>query len=665
MRRVHRLDVLLDALEAPIVRHATIGSDWWRNNRERLCTSHEGSLIYFAILACTASPEQNIDLIGRMLCDKNLLEFELSYELGTLIQSAFPLIDAPIQDAVMATILSIWGESSDESSCFWILKNRAEFLIAIPCHLRSREAREVLEAYEKMAGTLIRQPDIRSRGGIVKAPFSYEVFLNSVDVGVLRLLSHYTDHERNSFDDFLVGGEREVGWQLREASSRHPMRFLDLLTRHWADISKRFRDDIMDGVATYLAHRYGNLRADDTWKPLEEPDASVLSGLILDELERHPEHWEHKRPAAKALEACSNVIRDTKSAERLTILALGFERLHEQDPIRGDDVGLISIGINMAKGNIAEALTILAINFYESGREFPELLIPTLRRFSGDKNPAVRALILRRLPYLQSKAFDLGWELFYLAMEDAEKLWKIAEHCLYYAYHGHFEVVRPLLARLRSEGEGEDLETWGRISALATMSGKIGFSEILEDLKALDKTDAWKGAVAVWTNVENIQQHREQCFLGLDAGLNAGATHAKAVAEQVGHLLDDRSAVISIPIELVRRCFDVFKSDSDKEARHNRLFGFHGWLNATSQNDPEQALVVVEIYLAYVSHCKPYLYDHENSLTQLMTRLFAEAEEREESDLGAMLQRVVIAQDTLLSLGVNGVADWLRAAERP
>ena len=73
----------------------------------------------------------------------------------------------------------------------------------------------------------------------------------------------------------------------------------------------------------------------------------------------------------------------------------------------------------------------------------------------------------------------------------------------------------------------------------------------------------------------------------------------------------------------------------------------------------------MEIYLAYVTHSKPYLFDIENRLTQLMTRLFAEAEEREESDRGAMLQRVVAAQDTFLSLGISSVADWLKAAERP
>ncbi|MFL9608776.1 AAA family ATPase [Methylobacillus sp. Pita2] len=664
IRHADSMNVLLDAVEGAILHHAKANSDWWRNNRERLCSSREGALIYFAILACISAPAVNIDLIGRMLCNKNLLEFELSYELGTLIQSAFTLIDTSMQDSVMANIMALWGkEISDESDHFWILRKRAEFIVTIPCHQRSPEAQEVLEIYEKQAGALIRQPDIRSRGGTVSAPFSYEVFLSTGNDGVLCLLSHYAGYE-NHFDDFLVGGEREVGWQLREASSRHPTRFLKMLSNYWVDIPKRFRDDIMEGVATYLAHRYGNLQTNGTWEPIEEPDASVLAGLILDELERHPKHWDRSRPAAKALEACSNVIYDAPIAERLIFLAIGFEGLHEDDPIRGDNVGLISIGINMAKGDVAEALMILAINLHKRGSAFPELLVPALHRFASDEHPAIRSLILRRLPYLQGKAFDLGWDLFNLAMKDAEMLWEIAEPCLYYAYHSHFEVVRPLLAYLRGEGSGKDLETWGRISALAALARRIDFAELLEDVSVLDQTEAWQGAATVWTNLENIRQHTEQCFMGLDAGLNADATHAKAVAEQVGHLFD-RSAVISVPIELIRRCFDVFKSDHDQEKKHHRLFEFHEWLNATSQHDPEQALAATEIYLDYVTHCKPYFYDHEDSLTQLMTRLFAEAEEREESDSGAMLQRVVAVQDILLSMGVNGVVEWLKAAERP
>lgn len=665
IRHVDSMDVLLNAVEAAILHHSRANSDWWRNNRERLCSSREGALIYFAILACAASPEANVDLIGQMLCDGNLLEFELSYELGLLIHSAFAFLGFATQDVVMASILRMWEEEFvDGEYRFWALKKRTELIGAIPCYMRSNAAQAAVDEYEKEAGALIRQPDIRSRGGMVSAPFSYEVFLNSSDGGVLRLLSHYAEHERD-FDEFLVGGEREVGWQLQAASSRHPTRFVGMLPIYWAEIPERFRDEIMDGVATYLAHRYGNLQINGTWEPIEEPNAAVLAGLVLDELERHPKHWQRRRSAAKVLEAAANVIRGAQHAERLIFLAIGFESLCEDDPIRGDNVGLISIGINMAKGDVAEALMILVNNLQERRCEFPDLLAPTLRRFAADEHPAVRSLILRRLPYLQSKAFDLGWDLFHLAMRDAERLWEIAEPCLYYAYHNHFEVVRPLLARLRSEGVGKDLEIWGRISALATMTRQIDFSELLEDLKVLGKTEAWSGAATVWTNLENIQQHREQCLSGLEAGLNAGATHAEVVAEQMGRLFDGKSAVISIPIGLIECFFDVLKDNSNTEEMHHRLFGFHEWLNATSQHDPVIALAATEIYLGYVTHCKPYLYDHENSLTQLMTRLFAEAEELEESDHGAMLQRVVVAQDTLLSLGVNGVADWLKAAERP
>ena len=590
-----------------------------------------------------------------------LLESELSYELGTLIQSAFKLLAPPTQDAVMANILTLREERITDDNHFWILEKRAELIVPIPCYLRSPEAQAVLDTYEKKAGVLIRQPDIHSWGGFVRAPFSFEVFLSASDSGVLSLLEHYNGYSDR--DDFLVGGAREVGWQLREASSRHPGRFLGLLLVHWADIPERFRESIMDGVATYLAYRYGNLKANETWQPVEEPDAPLLVNQILDELERHPNDWQHQRSAAKALEACANVIQNTREAARLIFLAIGFEGLHEDDPIKGDNVDLIDLGINMVKGDIAEALMILANNFRESGSIFPELLTPMLRRFASDEHPAIRALILRRLPYLQSKDFDLGWDLFHLAMQDADGLWQIAEPCLYYAYHNHFEVVKPLLARLYTDGRGKDLETWGRISALAAMTQHIDFAEFLGDLNTLNSTEAWRGAATVWTNSENIRLHREQCFTGIDSGLSAGIAHAEVVAEKMDHFFHEAASVISVSIELIRRIFSVFENDS--ENKHHRHFGFPNWLNATSQLDPEQALAATEIYLAYVIHNKLYTYDHENNFAQLMTRLFAEAEEQEESDGGAMLRRVVAVQDILLSLGVDSMANWLKAAERP
>jgi len=246
-------------------------------------------------------------------------------------------------------------------------------------------------------------------------------------------------------------------------------------------------------------------------------------------------------------------------------------------------------------------------------------------------------------------------------LNEPDGLWQQAESCLYYAYHKHFEVVGPFLSRLRTEGKGKDLETWGRIMALAAMSYHVDFVELVESLKIMDKTEAWKGAATVWSNIENIRLYQEQCLSGIEAGLNAGSKHELAVAKKMAHIFRDQSAIIFVPINLIVNCLAVLKKDS-QDKQHN-LFGIGEWLNALSQHDPEYALAVTEIYLSYVSHSKTSIYDHENSFTQLMTRLFAEAEEREETDHGTMLRRIVVIQDMLLSLGVNGVTEWLKAAE--
>ncbi len=664
-RHIENERALLDAVEAAVLNHAKASSDWWLRNRERLCFNRESALRYFAILACTTAPQANSGLIFRMLCDKDMLESNLSYELGTLMQAAFIHLDGSAQDAVIETILNVQEETTtDERRRFRILKARAELITPIPCYLRSTEAQAVLDTYETSAGKLIRQPYIGIHGGMISAPFSFEVFLNASDRGVFSLLAHYSGHGEK-FDDLLVGGEREVGGQLTEASSRHPTRFLRLLATYGSDLSVGFRDDIMEGVANYLLRRHGNLQTNSTWTPLDEPDAPSLANHILDELDRHPGHWKSNRSASNALKACAHVVRDSQDAARLVFLAIGFSNLREESSIEEssieeDTVNLITKGINMARGRVAEGLMILINNLQEHSVSFPELLSPTLRRFAADENRAIRALMLQRLPYLQSNNPELGWHLFHLAMQDTTRLWQTAERCLYYAYRNSFERVFPLLARIKCEGSGKDLETWGRISALSALTEHIDFSDWLEGLKGLDSTDAWLGAASVWTHSENIKQHRSQCLAGIEAGLNTRSPHAAVIAKQMDHVFRDHMPVVSIPIELLRLCFTVY----DSENKHHRLSGFDKWLNATSHSDPEQALAATEVYLAYFSQTKQYLYGHENSLTQLMTRLFAEAEEREEADHGAMLQRVVAIQDTLLSLGVSGINDWLKGAER-
>lgn len=663
IRHVDAEQILFNAVEAAVISHATANSVWWQENRARLAFSHEGLLRYFAILACTACPAENLELIGQILVYRENIECEFTYEISSLIKCSFIFLDNNTQDDVTNLLLSTHADVTDDQHKPWIIMERAKFISAIPCHLRPPIAQELFDSQKSILQPFIHQPDITSRGGTVAAPFSFEIFIKSTDHAILELLSHYSVPDSPHRFDFLTGGQHEVGWQLKEAASRAPYRFICLLENHWSIITNNFCENIIDGASTYLAHKYGNLQANGQWDPIEEPDAQQLSSRILDELERHPHHWHHNRVASNALQACAHVIRGTEQAERLVFLTADFINLREQDSIKGDSVDLLTIGINMMRGHAVEALMIILGHSKEHNFKLPELTLPLLYQFARDEHPAIRALILRRLPYLQSHTPDIGWRLFDLAMHNPQGLWKFAESCLYYAYHSHFDIIRPWLDRLYSIKPDQGLATWGRISSLASLDGKLNFQDLLHQLQTLDAVDAWRGAASVWTHPENIKSHRQQCINGLEAGLSAGDQHALAIAQKVENIFRNNSDTTTLPSTIIRDCFTAFERDI--ENRHHRLFGFDAWLNALAQHNPNQALEITEIYLSYVQRTKPYLYDHDDRLPQLLQRLFSEAEEYEEADQGAMLKRVVAVQDVLLGLGVNGVEEWLKASERP
>lgn len=669
LQHVDSVRILFDAIETAIVQHAKNNSEWWQHNRHRLCISAEGSLRYFAILACTAAATPNLDIVGDMLCDVKLLASELTFELGTLIQITFIDMDAALQDAIQVAILRTYQDDfTDTNHLAWRLRKQAQLILPIPCHLRTSDAQAVIDAAERSKWPLVRQASIDSSGGWVSPPFTFEVFLNCSDLTVLGLLHHYDGYLHHSFSDDLIGGEREVAGQLQEAASRHPGRFIALLQHHWKDIPNNFRSNLMAGVATYLAMRHGNLQSNANWTPVEEANAVSLVEGLLNTLEKYPDHWHHNREAAKALEACAHVIQDTQAAERLLVVASSFLDMPEKDSMSGDSVNLLTIGINMARGNAVNALMVVATKLLENKASFPKRLASTLCSFAEDTNPAVRAVMLERLSYLQSLAPELGWQLFDLAMQQAPttttSLWAEAERCLYYSYHQRFETVALWLTTLATTGKGKDFETWGRISALAALSNKVDLGHLLDQLKAMNAAEAWRGASNVWCHPENFMAHQKLCIAALTAGMSEDNPHAVTVSRQLRNLFRDTDPLVVIPVNMLERCLQALEIGNGTKSKRHDIFGFDAWLNATSQQAPRKALVATEIYLNFVERTKPYLYDYENNLTQLLTHLFAHAEELEESDDGAMIQRVVTVQDKLLALGVNGINEWLEAVER-
>ncbi|KIG04112.1 AAA ATPase central domain protein [Burkholderia sp. MR1] len=655
--------LLLDAIESAVVSHASVASPWWSSNRRRLSFSSEGALRYFAVLACTAAPSSNLDIIGQLLCEKALLDSDLAHELGTLIHAAFWQLPADTQDAVQATILTISDDDAEDPIRLnWIRRRQAQLILAIPRHLRLGDAQRILDECERDVWPLIRNPVIYMSGGFVNPPFSFQVFLDASDEVVFKLLAHYDGHDENWIQDTLVAGEREVGRQLDEAASRHPTRFMNLLSIGWTRLSDSTRENILSGASRYLAHRHGNLRPNGEWSPQDEPAPETLANLILAELEAHPIKWRHTQIASEAIEGCASVVSRAKEIAKVIEWAADFSTLREQSSISGDSVNLLTKGLNMSRGRAVEALMRLASKFAENDDPSPATLAPALRLFANDHDPAVRALMLRHLPYLQSRRERLGWQLFRVAMRDASGLWGIAEPCLYHAYHRRFGMVRLWLARIFRSRDNEALETWGRISALAVLSQHITVSAFLNDLDALGSKEAWRGAANVWTNAGNLKQHQQICLTGLFAGLFGSEAIAAVVAECFIDIFARGAPMIEIPIELLRRYFDL--QENKAAASRSDVFGLDVWLNTMSLLNPTHALDIAEIYIRFIKRKNIFIYNYENNLTQLLTRLFAQAEEQEQADGGAMLARVVDLQDALLSLNVNGVSDWLKAAER-
>lgn len=663
---VNKLSELINILEETISWHAKNHTAWWQSNRHKLCFHHEEAFKYIAIITLSENPLRNIDLITELLADKGLLQSRFSDELSKLIQNVFIDLPESVQNSFQTMVLALFEEETPENNyTHWVWHSRMKYISSIPIHLRSENIQNIASVYEAVNGKYIYKPDVYMRGGVVSAPFSYDVFLNLSNQNVIKLLAHYAEYD-STYDDYLIGGKSQVNGQLQEAASRSPIRFFKLLTENRDDIAELFRDGIMDGIAHYLAYRHGNLGHNENWQPIETEGDELLVIQIIDDLKDHQEYWHNKRDKrvmASTIEACSHLVFCSYHAEQLVRLAEPYLHNHVEDTVFGD-VDLITQGINTPEGKVVQALIVLLQNFLQSNQTIPTSLAMILQRFAQHPHPALRALMLNSLAYIQNKMPDWGWALFDLLMQDApSSLWKYTGSCLYYGYHDQFEKINCVLKQIESTREIESMEIWGRISALCAFQGDISLTDLLDKLNTLKSPQAWDGASKVWTHKNNICTHREQCLTGIQFGLESEIDCAIVVADNLEHIFRENKKTIVIPADLLRRMFEIFKHG--KQNKYHHVFNIEKWLNTIVINNPDLALSVLDSYLDYVKQLKLGIHDSDNEIAQLMTRLFAEAEEQEEADSGEMLAKIVNLQDILLSLGNTGMEQWLKAAERP
>ena len=167
--------------------------------------------------------------------------------------------------------------------------------------------------------------------------------------------------------------------------------------------------------------------------------------------------------------------------------------------------------------------------------------------------------------------------------------------------------------------------------------------------------------MAVWTSPHNILRHRHSCFEGITAAISIASPDPSMLAQTIGNIFRSGGQPILLPAEIIERYFDLLRSHAPH--KHHSFFGIDEWLNSIAQSDAPYALSMSEHYLTCAIEVGSLIFDQENNLTQLLTRLFYEAEEREGTDEGEMLKRVINLQDLMLSLGVDGINQWLHKIE--
>lgn len=656
MRHVDASMYLMRAVEAACLMHAGAHTEWWQRNVEKLLRSSDGGLRYIVILAFINNPESNVVHITNALCDTEILAFAGDFEIGRLLNAAYHLLDEQAQDRISTAIIGLLDDQTPDAhgEATWIRAKRRALLAWIPACLRSGTIADYLRDLNKEFGEFYREPRIERSGGYVPPPFQYQRFLELPHDQVVRLLRRYSG--KNYADDFLhVGGPSSVATQLADAACRYPMRFLALLQTCWPWIDDVFGAAILSGVSRHIEFRVGTLRASENWEALESPVLHDVARLALDELDRHPASWYGTTAAAEVLKAVAHAIENGGDFARLSFHIVGVSRSQYPETEEGETA---FIALNSTRGQAGEASVIAVLRCIERGREVPDLLIATLSRLAADKNPGVRYSVLRHLPNLQQADPNLAWDLFATATQLGDStIWKEAESYLYYTYHVSFDRVAPYLQRLHDAGI---FESWSHIACLASLSGHVAEIELKNQLSRIENEGAWIGAARVFATNAGLSEYRLFCCNMLEWILqNAPSSHG-IVQEIDIQLFSSESTIREIPEALLRSMFN-FLSRADPSVSIT-LTSFLSWLARNAVEAPDATLIAIESMLELTTWSEEGILFFEPST---LGALFAEAEEREESDHGNFLQRVVSVQDAMLRRGGNSLYGWLKDAERP
>jgi ATPase family associated with various cellular activities (AAA) len=661
------LNILLDAVEKALKHRFRLNNAWWLENESRLRNSQELAIRYFIIEAYKENICDSCSISGveSLLQDQLLFRHtDLSSELGELMYIAYPKLSESAQEGNQTMILLLVSEMKEyeKEYSFDVYRDLFYLCLFIPSIFRNEKIQEFIDNGETYFGYTRPEPNIYTWGGLIMPPLSPQDLLKLSDRGIFQLLRYYQTHRsRNRFDFDIVdrlGGFSEVKSVLRDACSLNPGRFVVLFTRFIEEnLHKDYVYNIVKGVALHLRYRFGNLRPTQQWEPLEPfPEQETLAATLLNWLERYWIIWEDGNTVSEALEACCEVLIDSESAERLSLLLFWLYAKYSSDrEIRANNQDIASAALNSIHGVAAQSAITLCNRLLEKEQPVPELLLLLLRNVAGDTAIYVRIPVLQRLPFLMYKKPDLGWQLLVDVFKEPQShLWEYTEMCLYYQYQNNFDRVAPYLNRLFHEGMEKSGGIWGRLSTLASLAGHISQAELFEALKKTKSHGAWLGVTKVFTANLNLKKHTSKCISGLFAVLeyeNLSYNIIREIDECFKHN----------KVTLIQREFALAFIEALPASIIEFAFqGFLEWLGYESCRNP---LSVLELTESLAEKLETTIKASQLWQTQpLISALNEILREADETDDPQLIQRSINLQDRFLRLGVRGMEELLDRA---
>ena len=314
----------------------------------------------------------------------------------------------------------------------------------------------------------------------------------------LRLFKYYHRFSRDSVEGELPRDNAdEMLSMVRRCSASDPDAFAPLFEKivRSDEISNDYATSIMEGLIRHVVCRLSHPGECMSDSPL--PDRVRRVRILLDWLARHRFLWEKSGEIAAMVNACADIPKELEDIEAF-IFCL-FRLADHPDPEEAEPDTLTSEGLHDAsshsiRGKTAETALLLASSLLKRKRRVHPLLSSLLLRFATDGHPGVRASLLKHLPAFARYDSEGAWRLCRAAFQLPHPLlWDHGEPFLSDQCDKNFKQVRHYVERIRNEAFDTAAEVWGKVSAMACLSGHIEADRLSDDLLFLKNEDAWRG----------------------------------------------------------------------------------------------------------------------------------------------------------------------------